>query len=60
MININCDCGQRAYIDYMFEDDNGDIIQSVDIDTMGIEFGEDGLSFKCSNCKKTFHIVRVS
>jgi len=61
MINITCDCGQRAYMDYMFEDDNGNIVQSMDIDTMSFEYSRDnGLKFICPKCKTTFHIVKVS
>jgi len=59
LLKIECDCGQRGYLDYMFEDENK-IILSLDIDTMGLEYNdENGIEFKCPHCKKIYNIIRV-
>lgn len=59
MLKIECDCGQRAYLEYICEDEER-IFLSLDIDTMSCEYADDKfLEFKCPHCKKVYNIIRV-
>lgn len=58
MIKIECSCGQRGYVDYIGEH-NGVIGLSLDIDTMKLEYNDDGMQITCPNCKSIYQIIRV-
>jgi hypothetical protein len=59
MLKIECNCGQKGYLEYMY-DENDMITLSLDIDTMNVNYSEySGLQFKCPKCKKTYDIIRV-
>ena len=60
MLNISCSCGQKGYFDWMGEINKNNIILSLDIDTMNLEFNDtEGLKITCPHCKTIYNIIRV-